>query len=369
VADLDDRIREELRRAAVPADPSGVFDRVVVRKVRRHVLRQVGIVGLTIAVIAGSITGAWALSKSFRRSAVQPTPGASTIITPGPTPTTQTPPVPTGTIFFIRGPATGHIPRTFLYSMRPDGSHVKQLTELPMDSFSFAVSPDGRMLAFTRGISEGSGELDVMNVDGSGLRTLTTFGDPQEVVWSPDAKSVLFVTGLSPGAIYLMPANGGTRIRLTHTSLDCADEQPAWSPGATKIAYIHDCPSQGDTGVTWLFVMNADGTNQQRLTDGTANPSRPSWSPDGSRLALGIQTPGSGADVFVISAGGSDLTQLTNDGSSGAPLWSPDGSSIAFDTRRDGNEEIYVMNADGSVQTNITTNPGFDQLLAWTARR
>ena len=50
----------------------------------------------------------------------------------------------------------------------------------------------------------------------------------------------------------------------------------------------------------------------------------------------------------------------------GSPSWSPDGGRIAFDSLRDGNGEIYVMNADGSGQTRLTDDPGFDGSASWS---
>ncbi len=67
----------------------------------------------------------------------------------------------------------------------------------------------------------------------------------------------------------------------------------------------------------------------------------------------------------MINADGTGLTLLTARGSNLMPTWSPDGARIAFCAGRDGNNEIYVMNADGSGQTNITNNPASDCDPAW----
>jgi dipeptidyl aminopeptidase/acylaminoacyl peptidase len=64
------------------------------------------------------------------------------------------------------------------------------------------------------------------------------------------------------------------------------------------------------------------------------------------------------SEIYVMNADGSGQTRLTNDGAiDNEPVWSPDGTKIAFWTERNGPAEIYVMNADGSGQINLTKNP------------
>ena len=71
-------------------------------------------------------------------------------------------------------------------------------------------------------------------------------------------------------------------------------------------------------------------------------------------------------EIYVMDADGSNPTRLTNNSADdGQPAWSPDGSQIAFGSFRDGNPEIYVMDADGSNQTNLTNNPASDRTPAW----
>ncbi|HEX8422048.1 MAG TPA: hypothetical protein VF634_01490, partial [Pyrinomonadaceae bacterium] len=69
--------------------------------------------------------------------------------------------------------------------------------------------------------------------------------------------------------------------------------------------------------------------------------------------------------VYVMDDDGSNLTRLTNSSGSDDPRWSADGLKIMFTTNRDGNQEIYSMNPDGTSQANLTNHPGYDSQTAW----
>jgi Tol biopolymer transport system component len=101
--------------------------------------------------------------------------------------------------------------------------------------------------------------------------------------------------------------------------------------------------------------MNSDGSGQTRLTDNPAHDSAPSLSPDGTRIAFTSQRDGD-PDIYTMNADGSDQKKLTSKPGNYSPSWSPDGQKIAFDSRRDFDEEVYVMNADGSSPVNLTNN-------------
>ncbi|HEY3021582.1 MAG TPA: DPP IV N-terminal domain-containing protein [Solirubrobacteraceae bacterium] len=176
---------------------------------------------------------------------------------------------------------------------------------------------------------------------------------------------IAFVRTVAPGdtEIYAMAADGGGVARLTTSPGEDAD--PAWSPGGTKLAFTSDRAGNED-----VYVMNADGGGVRRLTDSPGDDADPAWSPDGRRIAFTSDRDGD-QEVYVMNADGTGEADLTNSpaitpsaapgartfGNDSAPAWSPDGTRIAFTSDRDGDDEIYAMNADGAGQVDLTDAP------------
>jgi Tol biopolymer transport system component len=159
--------------------------------------------------------------------------------------------------------------------------------------------------------------------------------------------------------IYVMDADGSDQIRLTQRP--SGNRSPAWSPDGSRIAFVSYRDGNDD-----IYVMDADGSNQTRLTRDPSGGWSPAWSPDGSRIAFESYRDGND-DIYVMDADGSNQTRLTRDPSGDwSPAWSPDGSRIAFVSYRDGNDDIYVMDADGSNQTRLTQNSAWDWSPAWS---
>lgn len=239
-----------------------------------------------------------------------------------------------------------------IYVVDSNGNNLHNLTNHPGEDLSPDVSPNGNTLAFQSNRA-GSTSIYVANFYGSNVHQITDqAGADHNAKWSPVGSKIAFESSTRDGnpEIYVVNANGSDLHNITNHSAD--DNNPTWNPDGSKIAFESRRNGNWD-----IYVVNVDGNNLRNITNRPSNDTSPSWSPDGSKIAFT-----SGSSIYLIHPDGRNLHSIT---SGDAPSWNPDGSKIAFISKRDGNEEIYVMNSDGSNQTRLTYNPYGDWSPTW----
>jgi Tol biopolymer transport system component len=126
---------------------------------------------------------------------------------------------------------------------------------------------------------------------------------------------------VAAGEIYTANGDGSEVRRLTTNA--GTDAEPRWSPDGRRIAF-----ASVRAGVREIWMMNADGTGQQRLTQLAREASSPDWSPDGARIAFQARRADGNWDIYVMGADGSNVTRLTSANSQVRPRWSPDGRRL-----------------------------------------
>ncbi|MDX6518057.1 MAG: hypothetical protein QOF50_903 [Gaiellaceae bacterium] len=217
-------------------------------------------------------------------------------------------------------------------------------------------------IAFESG-ARGASEIYTVDPDGSGVRQVTRGGDDYAPSWSPDGSTLVFHRITSTGFdMYAIGGDGSNERRLTATG-DAS--MGTWAPDGSRIAFTR---SIGPNGEMDIFTMSPDGSNVVNVTNHPASEDMPSWSPDGRRIAFQSQRTLVAFQIYTSNPDGSGVRQLTTDdqGNNESPDWSPDGSRVAFMSNRSGTNQIWVMNADGSAQRQVTAEVFDAEVPTWS---
>lgn len=275
--------------------------------------------------------------------------------------------------------------RDWLCVVNADGANLTKLVKMPPGVLGgISWSPDGRRIAF--GWFDGyTRDIYTLDFDTYELKNLTATPDMRESwpSWSPDGKKFAFNAYLIDPATYeityssvcLMDANTGKQTTLVIASDPRTlfyDWPLAWAPDGEKILYLSIFYEEGKYANGDICLIDIKTGEEVNLTNSLdIHDFLPSWSPDGKKIVF-VSGPWHDQEIYVIDADGSNLTRLTNGPrSKGFPSWSPDGKKIVFTVAGSGvsTDDIYIMDANGSNVINLTSNtPGDDYWCIWSPR-
>ncbi len=320
------------------------------------------------AIGIGSIVGAYTFVYYFAiKGSSQPGPVLADSVIGDQRPTWS----PDGTRVAISSGETGDYD---IYVQNADGSERNRITDSLANETHPVWAPNGERIAYISRAADsssdippelqlGSSDIHVVNSDGSGRTNLTNFPSLyRDLVWSPDGTKIAFVSNrdIRPAGIGIPTSETGPPARLKRRRPD-------------------------------IYVMNADGSDQTRLTFDLASDTKPAWSPDSNNIAFQSNRDGN-SEIYIVDVDSGGLTRLTeNEVTDVDPVWSPDGTRIAFATARIQTEfqrelqegrsaqpfanvgsasfsalatglnfDIYVVNADGTGAINLSNSPSSD---------
>lgn len=282
--------------------------------------------------------------------------------------------------------------REGVWLVHPDGSGDHEL-DLGLADGAFAQlpdwSPDGTRIAVaTRGgPSEPLYEYDVTTGESAQLFDCSwpCVGD-DEPAYSRDGASIAFIRYLGPFdefgpadcSLWVGGRATGAVQRVTDNEGCDREYYPRWSPDGSRLTYHRELPQEDGSLLTAVYVVNADGTGETRLTDPGMVAGAPDWSPDGqwivfSTYPLNVFQGGGDSQLYRIHPDGTGLEQLTAFQSVRAtqPRYTPDGEWILFTAVRPRHRSIWAMPAEGGapvvvarherIYTHPTWQPGVEE--------
>jgi Tol biopolymer transport system component len=207
-----------------------------------------------------------------------------------------------------RGYVWGLFPSYEIFTARPDGSDLKRITDNPGYDAEATISPKGDRIVFTS-LRDGDLDLYSMDRDGKYLRRLTTaLGYDGGAFFSADGRQIVF------------------RAHRPETEEEIRDYRALLAENLIR-------PTKLD-----LYVINADGTGERRVTRNGAANFCPFFTPDGKRIifASNLENPrGRNFDLYLINIDGTGLERVTTDPTfDGFPMFRPDGKQLVWASNR-----------------------------------
>jgi len=228
-----------------------------------------------------------------------------------------------------------------------------------------AVSPDGNHLAFA---SDRTGNYDLyqLTFGETGVKQLTqSEKDDRQPAWSPDNRKIVFWSKRTgKGDLYELDLEGGGGY-LQLTDRQDYDESPSYTPTGAGILFVSAPKKAVKLKVAYNVVLadaKAKANNARVLAEGE----QARFSPKGDKIVF-VSDRTKNQDIWLMNTDGTMQTQLTTDSEDDVePCFSPDGKQIVFASKRTGNFDIWVMDADGGNKRQLTTSPEDERQPVWS---
>jgi TolB protein len=224
----------------------------------------------------------------------------------------------------------------------------RRLTSEP-GRYAYPTWADNDRIRFSYSGRNGRVERYIMDANGQNQQRIDPFAGRVSETLSPDGKRVYYWKQ-NDRAVYLADADGRNEKKLQFEPGSIA-----WSPDATKIVIQSIRKSAGSESAN-LLVYDPVLDTSAPVTEGTAVDADPSWSPDSKQIVFNSNRDGN-FEIYLMNADGSNVRRLTNHPAwESHPAFSPDGTQIVFNSNREGdNYDVYLMNVDGSGLKKLTT--------------
>jgi len=238
-----------------------------------------------------------------------------------------------------------YIARAHQYDQRlvwVDRKGTVELISAPVRGYEVSsLSPDGRELGVD--ISSNTNDLWIYDLTRATLTKLTSEGDSQAAVWTPDGKRVAYRANRNGFRNVFWRAADGTGAEEQLTKGENQQTPYSWSPDGKMLAFVENDPVTGSD----IWLLSVEGARKPQVFLRTSgNENDPQFSPDGRRLAYTSNESGRGEVYLQPFPGPGRKWQISTNGGS-FPLWNPNG------------RELFYRNGDEMLAVDISTSPTF----------
>ena len=248
---------------------------------------------------------------------------------------------------------------------------TQQFVAVGADQYANRISG----LTFTWSVQSGAGTIDSKGLftaptapgtNAKAVRAQATLGTvtvsgTADVTVEPDRIAFFSTRANAKGDLYMMNSDGTNVVRISE-GLTSSTYIASWSPDGRRLAVDGTDPTKDVSSI----IISDDTGDWGFVASGEQDAAFPAWSPDGRRIAYAANVDDQ-VEIFVMDEDGGNVTRLTNNTwMDFAPTWSPDGTRLAYFSDRDGNFQIYVMTADGSGQRRLVTDTFENVMPYWS---